>query len=289
MIAVCVGEIPNTWIFFSGKNLERIRPLLKKADAAKLEGNGYPMNITISGEVVVAQDNNGKVNFLFLENPLIELENRGSHRSQDQNRTLRGLERFIAWAMLRRKPTDRECEFIHEAVLEGAAPQITSPVTGHVMFKRTSMMDTKELALCVEYAMVMLGQMDISPDVMAAIGGDMVNLWQAWYSWRYKDDDPLFEHEQGMTWDRYCESRPVCEVCGTGGSQYDPLERMHIVSAGSDVRDYEEPWNWLRAHRSCHSRQHQNGWDQILNEHPHIKSKVEKARVLAGKKGVNES
>jgi len=61
---------------------------------------------------------------------------------------------------------------------------------------------------------------------------------------------------------------------------------MHIVSAGSDIADYEQSWNWIRALRSIHKRQHDKGWSAVLKEYPHLKGKVERARRLAQKRGL---
>jgi hypothetical protein len=286
MIAVATGEISSLWITFAGKNREKLKPFIAKYQKAMERGEGVPLHLTIGGGAVIAQEGSGKINFIFTENPTVEVEDAISHRTRSQNSTLRGLERFIAWAMLHRRPTDRECEFIHEALIDEAAPQILNPVNGRMMPKRTSMMNVAEMAILIEHALVTLGGMDISDEVMQAIGGDMVILWQTWYAERYRDDDPLFEHEQGMSWEQYSLARPICELCGVGGNPGDPLERMHIVSGGADPKNYEEPWNWLRAHHGCHMRQHRFGWSTTLNEHPHITGKINRAREIAGKRGI---
>jgi len=287
MIAIAVGETPSITLRFGGENARRVEPFLKKFSESALTGKALEVDLTLSGKaLIVSASRHESTEFeaIWLENPTTEIELFTSARTKAQHSTLRGVERFVAWAMVNRRPTDREVEFVHEAVLEEVAPQILNPVSGKMMFKRTSMMSVVEMARCIEHAQVMLGLQDISDEVMREIGGDMSRLWRAWYTWRYSEEDPLFEDEQAMDWDEYREHHPVCEICGIAGSDSNPLERQHIVAGGADIADYEEPWNWLHAHHSHHALQHQAGWNQLISQHPHIKGKVDRARDLAGKR-----
>lgn len=290
MIAIAIGQTPSIAVRFSGANAARYKPVVKAFVKGAETGERLIVDANFYGKAfVVGAGENGPdvdLELIWLENPTVEMERRSTPRTMAQNDTLRGIERFVAWAMLGRRPTKRETEFVHEAILEDAAPKILNPVTQRLMPKRTSMMDTKEMSKCIEHALVMLGIQDISADVMAEIGGDMHRLWSAWYSWRYSTEDPLFEEEQKMDWSEYCSNHPVCEICGVMESENDPLERIHIVSGGSDIGDYEEPWNWIRGHHSHHVRQHQLGWDVIINEHPHLKGKIDRAKTLAGKRSL---
>lgn len=291
MISIAVGEIPGQKIIFTGDNAKRTHPFQKKFAKAIEEGEALNLLATISGRATLVSATGSEqymtVELVWLENPTVEIETWNAARSMAQHTTLRGIERFVAWAMLGRKPTDRECEFVHEAVLEEAAPEILNPVTGTMMPKRSSMMSVVEISACIEHAMVMLGLQDISDKVMAEIGGDMKRLWDAWYTWRYEqEEDPLFEAEQNMSWDEYSGRHPICEICGIGPRDGDPLERQHIVSGGSAPADYEKPWNWIHGHHSHHRYQHDEGWSMLLNQHPHMRGKVERARDLGRKKGL---
>ncbi|MCK5344430.1 MAG: hypothetical protein KAR20_13540, partial [Candidatus Heimdallarchaeota archaeon] len=125
-------------------------------------------------------------------------------------------------------------------------------------------------------------------EILRTIGHDMKNLWSNWYSWRYdQEKDPLFEAESEMTWVKYKELHPVCELCALAGVDSDPLERMHIISAGADQTIYEMPWNWTAAHRSHHTLQHSEGWEIIEKSYPHIKGKIKRARLMRGKNNGN--
>lgn len=289
MIAIAVGQTPTIQIRFGGDNAKRVLPFASLFEKKGGDGKTTEVDLTLSGRaMMVSASKHGSVDFEFiwLENPTTEIETYEGRRTKAQASTLRGIERFVAWAMLNRRPTDREAEFIHEAVLEEAAPKILNPVTGTMISKRSSMMSVVELSKCIEHALVMLGTQDISMDVLREIGGEMHKLWTAWYSWRYSGNDPLYDEEMSMGWDEYRDRHPVCEICAVKGSDSDPLERQHIVSAGADCADYEEPWNWLHAHHSHHALQHDDGWNMLINQHPHIKGKIMRARELARKKGL---
>lgn len=286
MIGIAVGEIEREKMRFFGENAKRMVPFRKLFDKAILEGEAVNIDATISGRAVICQADNHNFEIIWIENPTVEFETESSRRSMNQHKTLRGIERFIAWAMLLRKPLDTEVEFVHEAVLEDVGITIVNPISGHPILKRTSMMSAKEMAQCIERALVMLALQDISNEVMAAIGGDMKKLWDAWYTWRYENDDPLFDLEQAMTWDEYRVAHPVCEICGVGPTDNDPLERQHIVSGGSAIDLYEIPWNWIHGHHSHHAYQHQYGWNRLVADHPHIRGKVDRARELGRKQGL---
>lgn len=286
MTSVAVGETPSITIRFGGENAKRIEPFVKKF--SELAGAGKPLEVELklSGKaMIVSASKHGSVELeaVWLENPTTEVDLYSGTRTKAQHSTLRGIERFVAWAMLNRRPTEREVEFVHEAVLEEAAPAIMNPVSGKYMPKRTGMMSLFEMSKCIEHALIMLGLQDISDDVFREIGGEMSKLWSAWYSWRYSNDDPLFAEEQTMDWETYKERHPVCEICGIAGNDSNPLERQHIVSAGADGKDYEQPWNWICGHRSHHALQHQRGWNELIAQHPHIKGKIQRARNLARK------
>lgn len=289
MIAVAIGEVPSVAIRYGGDNAARMRSFASSYQKTVEKKGSATVDITITGRAFVSSiDPRGSLmEIMWLENPTVETDMYMGSRTKAQHSTLRGVERFVAWAMLNRRPTDREVEFVHEAVLEEVAPKIINPVTGKEMSKRSSMMSVVEMSRCIEHALVLLGLQDISQDVFSEIGGDMHRLWTAWYSWRYSEDDPLFEDEMAMSWDEYREHHPVCEICGVSGSMDNPLERQHVVSGGSDPADYEQPWNWLHAHRSHHEYQHRFGWSSFLNQHPHIKGKVARAREMAQKKGLD--
>ena len=223
--------------------------------------------------------------FQFTENPLLRISTVSFRRTNNQNSTLRGIERFFFIATNGYEPTKDDMYWIHEGFLEKHSVWVTNPLTGISLPKRTSdpSMTTTEMAKIVEGALNELASSDIPADVLKSIGHDMKKLWEDWYSWRYNQEkDPLLEAESEMTWEKYKELHPVCELCALAGVDTDPIERMHIVSAGADSTIYEMPYNWIAAHRSHHTLQHSEGWEIIERSYPHIKGKIKRARLMRG-------
>lgn len=223
--------------------------------------------------------------FQFTENPLLRISTVSFRRTNNQNSTLRGIERFFFIATNGYEPTKDDMYWIHEGLLEKHSVWVTNPLTGISLPKRTSdpSMTTTEMAKIVEGSLNELASTSIPKKVLDSIGHDMKKLWEDWYSWRYEQEkDPLLEAESEMTWEKYKELHPVCELCALAGVDTDPIERMHIVSAGADSTIYEMPYNWIAAHRSHHTLQHSEGWEIIERSYPHIKGKIKRARLMRG-------
>ncbi len=112
-----------------------------------------------------------------------------------------------------------------------------------------------------------------------------INEWYIWRGGLKKDPVDYIDYEKGkLITEREWEKRhPVCEACHLSGTDFDPLEKAHIVSVGSS--GIEEPWDWLRLHISHHRfLQHQKGWVEFLNKYPHLIGRVARAKELAGKR-----
>lgn len=252
-------------------------PLVKKREDLEFD-------MTIEMKCTIANTEVGGIMLLLRQSDLeVMLKEWRPPRTKAQNDTLRGVERFIASAYLGEKPSEDDVDEIHEAIIEAVMPEISNKFNGSKYHKRTSDATVLELARCIEYGLNWLATLDIPDIIVTSMGHGMKKLWQSWYEWRYtQESDPLLEDETEMKWDDYCDVHPVCELCGILGTEGDPLERMHIVSSGSNISSYEYPWNWIRAHNSHHVPvQHQHGWDSITDEFPHIAGKLKRARIMA--------
>ncbi len=254
----------------------------------KDKGEQRPLlDISMSVRATLSEAYAGNLVFSFIENPLLRVETVKHRRTSSQNSTLRGIERFIYIAENGEEPTKEDMYWIHEGLLEQFSIWVTNPRTGVSLPKRTSdpSMSTTEMARIVHGALNTLSLISIPDEIMKLIGNDMKNLWEGWYKWRYEQKkDPLQELEAAMDWPRYKENHPVCELCALAGVDPDPIERMHIISAGADESIYEMPWNWLAAHRSHHTLQHSEGWGIIEKSYPHIVGKLKRARIMQGEK-----
>lgn len=228
--------------------------------------------------------------YLAMENFTLDLEIKYNVHSRASQNTLYGIIRFITWAQIGHKPKTDDIFWNVESIIETYAPSAPHPISGEERPLRPGdpRLDTRGMSSMIQGALNELAQTDIPDYVIDSIGPDMKKLWNSWYEWRYSqgEDDPLFTDEKQMSWEEYCKWHPVCEFTGVGGVEGNPLERMHIVSGGSDIADYEQPWNWIRALHSVHRRQHDHGWEIVLKDYPHMRGKINRARALAHKRGL---
>lgn len=270
------ADSERVWIRIGSYFKDKFIPLIKRKDDFS-----FDVDITMRA-MIAGTEPGGRIDLFIQEPPVILLRDHRPKRTMAQNSTLRGIERFIAWATIGEKPTDEEVDMVHEAVIEQVMPQVTNTYNGKMYHKRTSEATTTEMSRCIEKALNWLASTDVPDQLVVSLGKGMKEIWTQWYEWRYtQDEDPLFQDELQMTWEKYREEHAVCELCALAEIPGDPIERMHIVSGGSNIAAYEFSWNWLAAHRSHHALQHQVGWEPIKLEFPHIKGKLERARRLA--------
>jgi len=231
----------------------------------------------------------GNIHLAIFE-PTLDLEIQYNIHTRANQNTFYGIARFIAWAQNGHKPTPEDLFWIVEALVDRYSPTALHPIRNveEPLRPGDPRLDTRGMAMLIEGAMNELAEQEIPDYVIHSIGPDLKKLWKNWYEWRYSqgENDPLFDDEKRIEWKEYQKWHPVCEFSGVNGVEGNPLERMHIVSAGSDIADYEQSWNWIRALRSIHKRQHDKGWSAVLKEYPHLKGKVERARRLAQKRGL---
>jgi hypothetical protein len=277
---------------FDKENFAPIAKEYKKLNDEERAITEYDFTIRISGVIDGMED--GKILVTFSRKPDFVMELRSPHRSGKQHSTLRGIEHFMFWVQNGRRPIGDEAQVYHSALLEMFAPieRVMNPlIPGEAIIHRksTSEMNTKEMSVMVDGALAMLLQMEIPKKVADAAGRSMLDLWMNWYEW--KNQSRIRDRDDDLTWDQYREIYPYCELCGKGGTSFDPLERMHIVSGGSSPADYEKSWNWLHSHHSHHVEQHGSvkeqraGWNLVLDQFPHIKGKVMRAFEFGRKKG----
>jgi hypothetical protein len=250
------------------------------------------LDMSLNVRCVILGAYGSEISIKFIENPLLRIETISNRRSTNQNKTLRGIERFLFIIENGYEPIKDDMYWIHEGLLEKYSSWVANPLSGVNLPKRTSdpSMTTTEMAKIVEGALNDMASSQIPDSILTTIGHDMKLLWENWYRWRYEQDkDPLLEAENEMSWEKYKEIHPVCEFCSLPGVDLDPLERMHIITAGSDKSIYEMPWNWFAAHRSHHNLQHNEGWNIIERSYPHVKGKINRARLMQGETNENKN
>lgn len=279
----------NMAIVVSAEDKNQIKKFIASYNNSK-DQNGMDVTIELQADLLGTAQG-GKL-FLDIKDSTIILEKAFRTHSRASQNTFLGILRFIAWADLGYKPTEEDMFWYIEGAVEKYAPEMLNPVTGKVQHLRLSdpRLTTRHMAIMIQHVLNELATKDIPEEVLNWVGTDMKKMWESWYSWRYSiKEDPLFDNDMNLTWEQYKEWYPVCEFTGTPQNDYDPLERMHIVTGGSSPGSYDESWNWIHALHSVHMRQHSETWEDILKDYPHMKGKVDRAREIAHKKGLDTS
>jgi hypothetical protein len=182
-----------------------------------------------------------------------------------------------------RKPTDEERYDLYLDLLEEYADRIPSRLHPD----RTRPIHLSE-ANTIQAAHFIQALFDWIADMIGledTLQADVRDLFWEWE--RYRGDleyDPLdyqdAECKVPQTVKLWWERHPVCEATGVAGR----LELAHIVTRGASPENIESPFNWLALDASVHHLQHQYGWEWFLNEYPHLRGRVERARKLCGKR-----
>ena len=181
-------------------------------------------------------------------------------------KTLRQVERLIAWASTGKNPASDSVELsmIHEGLLF-AYGELDSQ--GNV--KRSTQHSERGLYRLVTGAMKELSEMNIPSCV------DLTSVSQAVKTWKDSYFVKALEHFD--TIEELKENIPYCFSCFS----HAPLEVAHIVSRGAEPRLIESVDNLMLFCHKCHIQtQHQNGWSRLIQQSPHLWPRIERARSL---------
>lgn len=211
-----------------------------------------------------------------------ELEIHYQKRTLAQSRLLRALEAVMAFEQ--DNTTDTAQEY-HEGLIQKYCPDVgrPNPVTGLKQKKRTSELNTVEMAQVIGGAFFELATMGIELS-----STNIANYWIEWYRWRgTQGSDPFTD--KARTIDQYRHDVPVCEACMKGlvtsdeyGKKVYAGQIAHIVSKGSGGTD--EVWNLMHLCTECHMfLQHQHSWLKLIEKWVHIAWRVAKAQIQSGR------
>ncbi len=261
--------------FFSCSETE-VAPFLKRWLTEKKK-----LSFTITGEAFLETTENPRLLLLSGGDGGCDLmlETWYQKRSLTQLNTLKALESLIYQIDYQRKPKSSDLDFIHQGILEMANIKIENPWTKHVSLVRTSMAEctTSHMNRFIEVALEELSLRDLEDDIRDAMFDRPISeIFKTWYKKRIVENDL-----DDISWNEYRKRIPYCEFTFKPSVEGNPLERMHIISAGKDKMLYEKPWNWIHAQRHIHQKQHQYGWDAIMQDYPHIVPKIKRARERA--------
>lgn len=262
---------------------ERMKPSL-----LRWLGEKKKIRFTLSGEATIkALGEGGWVLLAPDQAAEIYLETWYKKKLPTQLATLKALEALLFWSHNNIYPPKSEMlAGFHEVILETTNIMRMDPTCGRRVMVRASNATTADMNEFIRTAFVLLLEADVPEHLIEPITErNPSEIYRAWYA-EYSVSEVAYTGIK--TWEDYLERFPFDEFfavsrneAGTGATQ-----KMHIVSRGADPTSIDEPWNWIHGATSVHQRQHQIGWDPILQEFPHIAPKVRRARELAQKKGL---
>ncbi len=198
-------------------------------------------------------------------------------RTLDQNRAYHGLKAILAFQRYGQRGWE---PMVHEELLTvyGSphhGPDGKEMITkdGTVVLKRSSEMNTKEMARLIEGVFIELAVEGVPLDQASQYH----NWWLEWRQWRgAQKDDPLAY----KTVDDKKQRTPYCEACLKPTHSIE-LHAAHIVS--EKASGLTEPWVYLILCVDHHlGTQHTGGWLKLGREFPHLKGTIDKAREQAG-------
>lgn len=201
-------------------------------------------------------------------------------RSSDQNRLYWALLRIMSYEL---KGCHGYEEEIHEELLRMYSPRVESILGDEDVPKRSKDMDTEEFAELINAVFKHLAE----AGTMVESQNDIRNYWRQYYEWRgTKKKDPL----KIKSMEEYRRMVPYCEACLTYTWQTDEFGKdvdtghiCHVVSAGSGGELIpENVFHFCGKHHI--EDQHKYGWEKFLEEFPHLRWKVERARQIASHK-----
>jgi len=228
---------------------------------------------------VVRTQQGGIIDFIT-DRVEVRAKKKSKEKSREQQNLLRGIERLIFFAENGREPLSQEINNIHEALLELYAPRKPSPIGDGKIIIRTGDPDltTKGMAKIIWGAWNELCLLDIPKELSDTIETDLKHVWDAVKKWKTDTYyETIREIESSMSFEEYKITHPICEFTGKHGTIEDPLERVHLISKGASPEFYEEPWNYVMGLHSIHRRIHDNGWQGVLNDYPHLRRKYKDA------------
>jgi hypothetical protein len=259
-----------------------------------------PVHATLSQGYIILKELNsaGKVLVDKVFRKKAEMEDRNKHeyflhvvlelkyqkRTFKQNNSVWILITAIFESMERRLPDEDEKYGLYLDLLDEYADKIPSKINGKLRPVHISQANSMEGARFIDGLIFHLAQYcDLSSYAQATV----IDVLQEWHEWRGDlEIDPVDYADPQctrlLTEYEWREKHPISEASGKGGA----VSLAHIVSRGSDAADIGEAWNWVALLHDEHMKQHEIGWDSFLHIYPHLRGRVNRARKMAKKLGL---
>lgn len=200
----------------------------------------------------------------------------------------------LAWALISiccevingHKPVGDEAEYMCQALYEMYAEEYEwqNPLTGEVEKEKITMSKMSKGQMCafINQIINFLAQ-DCDLDTTQQIG--VKEIFEQYMSFRseLKEDFVDMDAEGNyISIEEFRRINTISFASGMGGE----LDLAHIVSKGTAPQFRDCSWNVCMLTHEEHMLQHKVGWEKFLEIYPHLRGRVERARKMAHKLGL---
>lgn len=200
----------------------------------------------------------------------------------------------LAWALISicceinygHKPVGDEADNMCQALYKMFAEEYEwqNPLTGEIEKNKITMSKMSKAQMCafINNIINYLAQ-DCDLNTTQQIG--VKEIFEQYMSFRseLKEDFVDMDAEGNyISIEEFRRINTISFASGMGGA----LELAHIVSRGTAPQFEECSWNVMMLTPEEHKLQHQAGWEKFLEIYPHLRGRVERARKMAHKLGL---
>ena len=199
----------------------------------------------------------------------------------------------LAWALISiccevnngHKPIGDEAEYMCQALYEMFAEEYEwqNPLTGEVKKEKVTMSKMSKGQMCafINNIINFLADSGLNGDQEISVK----QIFEQYMDFRsqLKEDFVDMDAEGDyISIEEFRRINTISFASGLGGA----LELAHIVSRGTAPQFEECSWNVMMLTSEEHKLQHKVGWQKFLEIYPHLRGRVERARKMAHKLGL---
>lgn len=214
-----------------------------------------------------------------------------SNKSYTQLKTCWALISVIYKSMYGVKPTESERNQLHDELLEEYSerkpsilhPGETTPITLREM-------SSKQLSNFIQILINILAEDCQLENAEQLTVKELFCEWENYLASQKQDWTDYYDDEiTPIPIPEWRELHKVSFASGLTATEDMQLDLAHIVSRGADEIHRDCCWNTMMLTHEEHMKQHEIGWDNFLKLYPHLRGRVERARLMAGKLALKES
>lgn len=199
----------------------------------------------------------------------------------------------LAWALISiccevingHKPVGDEAEYMCQALYEMFAEEYEwqNPLTGEVEKEKVTMSKMSKGQMCafINNIINFLADSGLNGDQEISVK----QIFEQYMDFRsqLKEDFVDMDAEGNyISLEEFRRINTISFASGMGGE----LDLAHIVSKGTAPQFRDCSWNVMMLTHEEHMLQHKVGWEKFLEIYPHLRGRVERARKMAHKLGL---